>query len=147
MQWRKSPPALIATFDAVMPGAPAERRLMFGYPAGFLNGNMFVGLHQESFVLRLGEADGAALLREPGGAPFEPMPGRPMRGFFCAPPPVVADRAVLRRWVEKALQHAATMPAKAKKARAAKRTASAKAAPRPAAPRAAKRAPAAKKRV
>ena len=47
MAWKKSPPALIETFDAVLPGAPAERRLMFGYPAAFVNGNMFMSLFED----------------------------------------------------------------------------------------------------
>jgi hypothetical protein len=53
MKWRESPPELVETFDTVLP-PPAERRLMFGYPAAFVNGNMFMGLWQEHLVLRLG---------------------------------------------------------------------------------------------
>src|SRR5438046_4701621 len=41
MAWRKSPPELIATFERVVPAGGAERRLMFGYPAAFVNGKMF----------------------------------------------------------------------------------------------------------
>ena len=53
MKLRKSPEELVATFDEVMPGAPATKRKMFGFPAGFVNGNMFMGLFEESMILRL----------------------------------------------------------------------------------------------
>jgi hypothetical protein len=40
-KWKKSPPALIAVFDAAIAGRPGVvRRRMFGYPAAFLNGNL-----------------------------------------------------------------------------------------------------------
>ena len=40
-KWKKSPPELVATFDAAIAGKPGvERRQMFGYPCAFLNGNM-----------------------------------------------------------------------------------------------------------
>jgi hypothetical protein len=55
VKWRKSPAKLIATFEAVAPGPPALHRKMFGYPAAFVNGNMFMGLFQEEMFLRLPE--------------------------------------------------------------------------------------------
>ena len=53
MKLRKSPEALLAVFDQVMPGPPAAKRKMFGFPAGFVNGNMFMGLFEDSMILRL----------------------------------------------------------------------------------------------
>ena len=83
---------------------------MFGYPCAFVNGNMACGLHQDDVVLRLGD-DGATAL---GGKPFEPMAGRPMRGYFTAPSEVVGDRPSLARWVKLAIEHAASLPPKPK---------------------------------
>lgn len=38
MAWKKAPAELIAAFDAAFPAvAGAERRLRFGFPAGFVN--------------------------------------------------------------------------------------------------------------
>ena len=63
MAWRKSPPALIAAFDAALPDDPhVERRKMFGYPAAFAHGHLSTGLHQETLMVRLGEAQRAKLL-------------------------------------------------------------------------------------
>ena len=70
--WSKSPPALVEVFEAVFPGSPAVARQMFGYPAGFVNGNMFMGLHQENMVLRLPDGPRAELLAIEGAATFEP---------------------------------------------------------------------------
>ena len=123
MKLAKSPPELIATFDAVMPGAPAERRLMFGYPAGFVNGNMFAGLFGDRMHVRLPEHQRNELIKL-GGKTFEPMPGRPMREYVEVPPSIVANRAALSRWITDALNYAASLPAKksSKKAGAKKRS-------------------------
>ena len=85
---------------------------MFGYPSAFVGGNMACGLHQDDVVLRLDE-NGE---KELGGAPFEPMAGRPMRGYFTAPPAVRDDRAALAKWVKRAIDFAATFPPKTKAA-------------------------------
>jgi TfoX/Sxy family transcriptional regulator of competence genes len=110
----KSPPELIAAFDALLP-PPAERRVMFGYPAGFVNGNLFMSLFAEHMILRLAEPDRRKLLALDGAAPFEPMPGRPMKEYVVVPPALVAAPAKLRRWIARALDFASDMPAKAKK--------------------------------
>jgi len=122
MKLAKSPPELIATFDAVMPGAPAERRLMFGYPAGFVNGNMFAGVFEDRMHVRLPEHQRNDLIKL-GGRAFEPMPGRPMREYVEVPPSIVANRAALSEWINNALNYTVSLPAKknSKKARAKKR--------------------------
>jgi hypothetical protein len=56
MAWTKSPPSLIELFDMSVPSAASiTRRKMFGYPAAFANGNLFIGLHQNDFIMRLSE--------------------------------------------------------------------------------------------
>jgi TfoX/Sxy family transcriptional regulator of competence genes len=114
--WRKSPPDLIAAFDAALPDdRRVQRRSMFGYPCAFARGNMFTGLHQESLIVRLPEAERARLLRDPGAAVFEPMPGRQMKEYVAVPPEVVEDAEVLRGWMATALDYAASLPAKGPK--------------------------------
>ncbi len=114
MAWKKSSAALVETFDAVVPGAPAERRQMFGYPAAFVNGNLFMSLFEEHVVLRLDEGPRQALLAA-GGATFEPMKGRPMKEYVVAPAKLVGDRAALKKWADKALAYGESLPAKQKK--------------------------------
>jgi TfoX/Sxy family transcriptional regulator of competence genes len=112
MQWRKSPEQLIETFEAVAPSPPASLRKMFGYPAAFVNGNMFMGLFQEDMILRLPEADRAELLKINGARIFEPMPGRQMREYVVLPAGLLATREALRAWVAKALQYGETLKPK-----------------------------------
>jgi TfoX/Sxy family transcriptional regulator of competence genes len=114
MPWTKSPPALIATFESVTPGLPVESRMMFGYPAAFVNGNMFMSLFQDSMILRLPDDAREEIIRS-GAHVFEPMKGRPMREYVVVPPSVMKDRTLLERWVGRALQYGQSIAPKAKK--------------------------------
>lgn len=112
MAWRKSPPALIAAFDGALPDDPhVERRKMFGYPAAFAHGHLFTGLHQENLMVRLGEAQRAALVKN-GGRPFEPMPGRAMREYVVVPDTIVEDKRALAMWLKRGLAYVGTLPPK-----------------------------------
>jgi TfoX/Sxy family transcriptional regulator of competence genes len=116
MQWHKSPPELVEIFDAVAPGPPAVRRSMFGYPAAFVNGNMFMGLHQSNMVLRLGEESRQEFLNLPGAHTFEPMAGRPMREYVVVSPSLLGDHDRLKPWVKRALEYGASLKPKEKAA-------------------------------
>ena len=74
---------------------------MFGYPAAFADGHLVTGLFQDRWMVRLPD-DALAELAAAGGAPFEPMPGKPMRGYLTFPPEMVADPAALRPWLDRA---------------------------------------------
>ncbi len=111
--FRKSPPELIARFDELAALAQeADRRQMFGYPTCVLRGNMFMGLHEDSLILRLAEADRAEFLRRYHTDTFEPMPGRPMKEYVVVPPALISDDAV-GDWVRRSLAYAMQLPAKA----------------------------------
>ncbi len=120
MQWKKSPPALVELFASVVPGEPAEQRKMFGYPAAFVNGNLFMALHQEDFILRLSEAERAKLLKVNGARPFEPMPGRKMGEYVVVPASILKNEKDLRKWIGRSLQYAASLPQKTKKAKSSR---------------------------
>ena len=67
MIFAASPPALVRDFDhAVEALRGAERRQMFGYPAVFVNGNMFAGLVRDMMILRLASEDRDRLLARCG---------------------------------------------------------------------------------
>jgi TfoX/Sxy family transcriptional regulator of competence genes len=64
MKWIEPSQQLVDTFEHLVPeAAGVEKRKMFGYPCSFVKGNMFMGLFQESMILRLSEKDREALLR------------------------------------------------------------------------------------
>jgi TfoX/Sxy family transcriptional regulator of competence genes len=114
----KAPPELVERFADLVPDAPGvRRRPMFGYPSATVNGHMFMSLYADGLVLRLPEQDGRAL----GGEPFEPMPGRPMRGFVILRGAALDDADAVRAGVERALAEAAAMPPKPAKAPRARR--------------------------
>lgn len=115
MPWKKSPDWLVDAFSAAVPPG-VERRAMFGYPAAFVQGNMAFGLFEEHLVMRVGEPD-LAELRNLGATAFEPMAGRPMKGWVTVPDPVVKKDPELKRWVLRALTFAASLPPKGGKPR------------------------------
>jgi hypothetical protein len=97
----KSPPELIQAFESVMPGPPEVARQMFGYPAGFVNDNMFMGLFPESMIPRLAEPSQGQLLKLDGAQIFEPMQGRPVKEYVAVPPAVIASSGPLYRDLHK----------------------------------------------
>ena len=125
VEWKKTPPELAAKFDRAAPKDPkVVRKPMFGYPALFLNGNMFAGTFQDKIVARLAE-DARERALKAGAKQFSPMPGRPMKEYVVVPAADVAKPAALAKWVAQAHTYAKTLPAKekkpAKKATAARR--------------------------
>jgi TfoX/Sxy family transcriptional regulator of competence genes len=87
---------------------------MFGYPALFLNGNMFAGTFQDKIVARLAE-DARARALKAGAKHFEPMAGRPMKEYLVVPAADVAKPAALKKWIDEAHAYATTLPEKTKK--------------------------------
>ena len=52
------PPELVTRFDELAAlAAGADRREIFGYPSCVIHGNMFMGLYEDSLILRLAEPD------------------------------------------------------------------------------------------
>jgi len=115
--WAKSPPDLAERFNAgtapLLTEPGVERRQMFGYPACFVGGNMFTSLHEDRWVVRLGDDD-RARLAELGGTRFEVMPGREMKGYLVLPAEL-SQPETARPWVERALAFGRSLPAKKKK--------------------------------
>jgi TfoX/Sxy family transcriptional regulator of competence genes len=107
----KPSPELVARFESVFPGPPARARQMFGHPAGFVNGNMFMGLFGDGLFVRLPEDERATAMKA-GAKTFEPMAGRPIREYVVMQPNVVASSAKLKVWVARAMAYAETLPAK-----------------------------------
>ena len=118
--WKKSSEELIEAFHAALPDDPrVERRKMFGYPAAFVGGNMFAGLHEERVVVRLGEKERERLRAIDGAKIFEPMKGRPMTAYTVVPPTMHRKPAELRKWLGRALEFGATLPPKTAKTKEA----------------------------
>lgn len=102
-------------FLSLVPDAPSiVTRPMFGNMAAFVNGNMFAGLFGERLFVRLGPAAGEDLLQH-GGANFEPMPGRAMKGYVTVPDGWLTDPAPAAHRMTQALEFSSRLPAKVPK--------------------------------
>lgn len=101
-----------AAFQAILPKDPAVAiRPMFGNLASFVNGNMFAGLFGDDLFVRLADDELAQVVRQ-GGKAFEPMPGRPMRGYVCVPSSWQRQPEVARSLIVRSLAWSRRMPAK-----------------------------------
>jgi len=101
-------------FRSILPPDPrVEVKPMFGNVAGFVNGNMFVGLFGSDVGVKLADADREQLLTE-GGGPFGPAE-RPMGGYASLPASWRDDPEKASAWAERAFNHVATLPPKVKK--------------------------------
>jgi TfoX/Sxy family transcriptional regulator of competence genes len=110
-KFTKPPESLVALFGrAIGAMRGVEPRRMFGYPAAFVNGNMFSCLFQSSMILRLSDADRAACASEFGAMLFEPMPGRPMREYVALPDELLRSPRLLEAWLRKSRGYAAALP-------------------------------------
>ena len=116
MKWKKSSPILVQTFESLVPKNPdVQYRKMFGYPCCFINGNMFMGLHQENMFLRLSEKDKQKFLKLDKTRQFEPMPGRDMKEYVTVPLSLLKDKPSLKKWIDKSLTCATQLPIKKQK--------------------------------
>lgn len=128
MPWKRTPPEVVAAFEAARPEDPrVVTRPMFGYIAYFVNGNMIGGTFQDGIMVRVDEAEGARLIAANKALPFEPMGGRQMKGYVKVPAAAIAKPKALAAWLERALAETLKLPAKGATRPKAKATAKAKA--------------------
>ena len=85
---------------------------MFGSLAGFVNGNMFIGLFGANVFVRLPNGDRSDLLGKEGTSMFEPMKGRPMTEYVTIPDDWRQHPDVARSWVARSLAWVGQMPEK-----------------------------------
>jgi TfoX/Sxy family transcriptional regulator of competence genes len=112
-EWKKAPAELVDFITEKMKDKNCDYKKMFGYPAYFFNGNMFVGVHGDKLFLRLSDEDIADIMkkRKDVGA-FEPMPGRAMKGYVVLPKTVYSDDKLFAEWLDKAINYVSTLPPK-----------------------------------
>ncbi len=99
-------------FKSIVPENPhITVRPMFGNLAAFVNGNMFMGLYGNDIFLRLSDEHREELLKK-GASLFEPMKGRPMKGYLLIPKAWRNQQTVVRFWVSRSLELASKFPQK-----------------------------------
>jgi TfoX/Sxy family transcriptional regulator of competence genes len=104
--------------------APAERK-MFGGVCFMINGNMLAGTFRGDLLVRVGKDGHAAAMQRPHTRPME-QAGRVAAGYVVVAAEGVARDRDLKGWLDTAIAHVETLPAKEKSvprpARAGKRT-------------------------
>jgi TfoX N-terminal domain len=88
----------------------AEKK-MFGGLAFLLHGNMACGVRGDDLIVRVAAEVADAAQVEPGTRPFD-LTGRPMKGWLLVDPDGHAEDEDLRRWVDRGVAYASSLPAK-----------------------------------
>ena len=97
--------------DLVLDLPGVEEKRMFGGVGFLLHGNLACGVNKEDLILRLSPEQARAALELPHVREFD-MTGRPMQGWVVVGNEGVREASDLRRWVQKGLDFAATLPPK-----------------------------------
>jgi len=88
----------------------AEKQ-MFGGLAFLVHGNMACGVRGEDLIVRVAADTAETAMGEPGVRPFD-LTGRPMKGWLLVDPGGHAEDEDLRRWVDRGLAYAGSLPPK-----------------------------------
>jgi TfoX N-terminal domain len=91
-------------------GGLAEKK-MFGGLAFLLHGNMACGVRGDDLIVRVAAEVADTVGDEPGVRPFD-LTGRPMKGWLLVDAGGHAEDEDLRRWVDRGLDYAGSLPAK-----------------------------------
>lgn len=118
MGWKPASAEMSELLDAAVAPLSCQKKKMFGYPVYFLNGNMFTGIHQDNIILRLSDSDRTTILAAEGdAAPFEPMPGRPMKEYVVLLEPIRSDPEKLEGWLNRSYTYVSSLPPKEAKSK------------------------------
>jgi len=85
---------------------------MFGGVAFMIDGNMACGVARDDLCLRLGEAGAAEALKQRGVRPMN-FTGKTIKSMVFVSADVLKSDDTLKRWVEKGVRYARTLPPKA----------------------------------
>lgn len=117
MAWPKTSRELSALLEEALLPFPVHKRMMFGGPSFFVNGNMLAGVHGDSLIVRLSEVDRESIQASHSEAgPFE-VRGRAMKEYVVLPPSVYDDPAKLGDWLRRSIEYVSSLPPKEPKPR------------------------------
>jgi TfoX/Sxy family transcriptional regulator of competence genes len=95
-----------------------ERRIMFGHPCYFINGNMFIGVFGDKVFLRLPQEGRDRIMKDHSEiAPFSPREGMSMKEYVTIPHPTQCDIEWFERWRDRSIDYASKLPPRKKTSR------------------------------
>ncbi|HZP19582.1 MAG TPA: TfoX/Sxy family protein [Bauldia sp.] len=115
--------ALVERIRGALAGHVTTEQRMFGGTCFMLNGNMVAGTLRGELLVRVGKEANDAALELPHARQMEMH--RPALGYVLVSAEGTRTARDLQAWIDRALAHVATLPAKSKKP-AAKRPATRK---------------------
>ena len=118
MKWVKAPEELKVLLEGAMKDTDCEKRPMFGYPAFFINNNMFMGLFQDKVFARLSDDYLASLLKKfPSLSHLATMPGRVSKTYYSLPKELYTDPRTFRKVIQISAEYARSLAPKVRKPR------------------------------
>jgi len=117
----KADPELVGRIRAVLSGPDITEQRMFGGVCFMLNGNMVAGTLRGELLVRVGKEANDDALKRPHTHMMEMR--RPAPGYIMVRAEGTTTDRDLKAWLDMAIAHVATLPAK-KKSRASTKKAS-----------------------
>ncbi len=112
-KWKKAPEEVKEILETAVSNIEYTRKIMFGYPAYFINNNMFTGVFQDSIIIRLDTESLERLLSVHEKIKrFEPMKGRVMKEYLELPKSVYSNKSVLKKLITISYEYSGSLPAK-----------------------------------
>ncbi len=85
---------------------------MFGGVGFMIRGNMACGVHDRDMIVRVGPVAHAAALQETHVRPFDLSGGKPAKGWILVKAAGLKTPADLKKWVERGVAFARSLPGK-----------------------------------
>ncbi|KPK62616.1 hypothetical protein AMJ83_10400 [candidate division WOR_3 bacterium SM23_42] len=113
MKWQKTPQELVVFLEKRLKNVKCQSRKMFGCPAYFINGNMFVGAFQKDIFIRLPPGDIKGILEKYAEMkPFKPRAGVTMKEYVVIPEALYTRRKVFFELLNKSVRYVRTLAPK-----------------------------------
>ena len=110
---------LVTQLRAMLTGPAFTEQKMFGGVCFMLHGNMVAGTLRNELLVRVGKDGNDAALKRPHAHPMDHM-GRPVPGYVMIGAEGTRRDRDLKNWLDLAVAHVSTLPAKTKKSPAKK---------------------------
>ncbi len=112
--WPKPSMALMELLDQHVSVFVTEKKIMFGAPCYFVQGNMFTGIFSDVLFARFSVQDRAHIDERGIGTVFEPVQGRKMTEYRALSKKVLDDPQALDEWLERSYSYVSTLEPKKK---------------------------------
>lgn len=89
---------------------------MFGGFGYMLNGNMCIGIHRDTLIVRIGADAAETMIHEPHVRPMD-LTGKVMKGWATIEPKAIENDSALTRFCQLAISYVRELPAKQEKSK------------------------------